>query len=413
MYCSDSNINNAFVTNKDPQFLPLNNSLAVVQPGTIEEIQRFIVGFIPSANSNKFNWPACAKVVYQYNDLINYSCVSSTQTSINAIAICNPCISSVNADQKVSINIQNVEPFIRRIGADHSSQRSGNGFGSLEGNRYINVFIVDTGISNIHPDLNVVGGVNFVGPSTGAWYDNNGHGTHVAGIVGAKDNTVGVVGVAPGVRLWAVKVMDANGSGFTSNIIAGLSWILRNRNTLWIGRAVTNMSFGGSIFSPLDDAVNSLINNGIVCVVAAGNQSVNAINTSPARVFNAITVGATEPNPSYTRLASYSNFGSIVDILAPGTNIRSTYPPNTYAVMSGTSMACPVVSGTAALLFSTVPIYIGSTSQLVAYVRNTILNNSAATSPKNYDKTTGSNPRILIPSSKNPTTNISVWAGIY
>lgn len=307
--------------------------------------------------------------------------------------------------------IQQTGGFINRIGANKSSQKSGDGVGNLSANSNINVFVVDTGIYP-HVDLNVVGGQNFSSADTTAWIDGNGHGTHVSGIIGARDNMYGIVGVAPGIKLWAVKVLGDNGSGSTSNIINGLSWILQNRGILWNGNGIVNMSLGGGANPPLDAAIDNLINNGIVVNVAAGNSSVNANTFSPARVLNAITVGATEQNPSYDTLAVYSNYGAVVDILAPGSNIVSTYLDNSYASLSGTSMACPVVTGTVALLLSTRGMTGQGTSAFSKNIINYILSVSSIPNPPYYDGTRGLNPHINIPASK-PTNNLSIWSGYY
>lgn len=306
---------------------------------------------------------------------------------------------------------QPIGPFINRVGANHSSQLSGNGTGSLAARTDINVFVVDTGIA-VHSDLNIVGGRNFTTSDPNTWTDGNGHGTHVAGIIGAQDNAYGIVGAAPGVRLWAIKVLNSSGSGTISTIITGLNWILANRGIKWTGRGIVNLSLGGGISPVLDSAVNTLINNGIVVCVAAGNRGINAANASPARVANSITVGATGPISSYNTLASFSNYGPVVDILAPGTNIYSTYLNNGYATLSGTSMSCPVVSGISALVINAYPLSGDNTIAFPTNVRSIIVNNSAATTVLNKDKTIGSNPRISVPAYKQ-TTNISVWAGVY
>lgn len=314
----------------------------------------------------------------------------------------------------VEILSQSVQPFIQRIGADHSSQMSGNGSGSLANRTDINVFIVDTGIYP-HADLNIIAGMNFTSSNGNAWVDDNGHGTHVAGIAGAYDNTIGVVGVAPGVNLWAIKVLDASGSGLSSTIITALNWILSHRGIGWSGYGIVNMSLGGPAFQPLDDAVANLTNNGIIVCVAAGNDSQNAINESPARSPSALTVGATMPNPSYNTLASYSNYGSILDILAPGSNILSTYLNNGYATLSGTSMATPIISGTVALMLSTV--YQGSPTNagFVGNVRNTLRYVSTPLSYPNYDGTVTPNPKITLSTAaiNANTTDISVRSGSF
>ena len=309
-----------------------------------------------------------------------------------------------------ALKAQPLGGFIQRIGADKSSQLSGNGTGSLESRTDINVFVVDTGIYP-HPDLNVVGGRNFTSANANAWKDDNGHGTHVAGIIGSRDNAYGIVGVAPGVRLWAIKVLGSNGNGNISYIISAFNWILQTRGTVWKGHGVVNLSFGGRMNQALDEAVMTLVRKGLVVSVAAGNSSVNASTFSPARVPDVITVGATSPNPSYNAMASYSNFGSGVDILSPGSNIYSTYLSG-YASLSGTSMAAPVVTGTIALILNRHPVPISLTSSIIKYIRDILVTDSSNTKPKYYDQSIGTNARIQIPSNK-PTTSISVWAGGY
>lgn len=310
-----------------------------------------------------------------------------------------------------NFSTQTIEAFITRIGANHSSQKSGDNIGSLENRNDINVFVVDTGIA-LHPELNIVGGRNFTNNDSNAWQDKNGHGTHVSGIIGAKDNSFGIVGVAPGVRLWAVKVLGDNGSGTVSSVISGLNWILQNRGVLWNGHGIVNMSLGGGPNVALDNAVNNLLSKGIVVCIAAGNSNINVSYVSPARVVNAITVGATMYNPTYNYLASYSNYGSGVAILAPGSNIYSTYLSNNYAVLSGTSMAAPIASGTVALLLSIVKVAGYGTLTFALNVKNMIKLMSSYIRPINYDKTLGYNPRIYVPIKK-PTTNVSIWSGGY
>ncbi len=169
--------------------------------------------------------------------------------------------------------------------------------------------------------------------------DCNGHGTHVAGIMGGK-----TFGVAKKSTLVPVRVLDCSGSGSYSSVIAGLDWIAANHR---LGdAAVVNMSLGGPASSTLDGAIRNLITKGVSVVVAAGNLSADACNYSPARVLDAITVGAT--TASDVR-ASYSNYGSCLDLFAPGSSITSTWLGATGTnTISGTSMASPHVAGVVA-----------------------------------------------------------------
>lgn len=203
----------------------------------------------------------------------------------------------------------------------------------------VDAYVFDTGIRLSH---NEFGGRAYAGYDAfgGDSYDQNGHGTHVAGTIGGS-----TYGIAKKVRLYAVRVLDANGSGSVSGIVAGINWAINHHTTR---PAVGNMSLGGGASTSLDDAVRNAINDGIVMCVAAGNESQNASNVSPARVSEAITVGATTSSDGF---ASYSNYGSVVDILAPGSNITSAwYTSNTATnTISGTSMATPHVTGAAAL----------------------------------------------------------------
>ncbi|GGE19268.1 subtilisin E [Marinithermofilum abyssi] len=210
----------------------------------------------------------------------------------------------------------------------------------------VRVGIIDTGIDLDHPDLkaNIAGGINLV--NTGRKpNDNNGHGTHIAGIVAAVNNKIGVVGVAPAARLYAIKAFDARGAATITNIIRGIEWGIDS------GMDILNMSFGSRTGTPaLIDAVNAANRRGIVCVAAAGNEG-NASGTGdnvsfPGRIPAAVAVAALNRN---NKRASFSSTGSSVDIAAPGVNIFSTYSNGKYAILSGTSQATPHVSGVAAV----------------------------------------------------------------
>ncbi|KAF8647480.1 hypothetical protein AX16_006685 [Volvariella volvacea WC 439] len=208
----------------------------------------------------------------------------------------------------------------------------------------VDVYVVDTGIYTAHSEF---GGRARWGATFGGYAnaDGNGHGTHCAGTVGGR-----TYGVAKEVRLIAVKVLSDAGSGTVSDIVSGLNWVLTQARAS--GRpSVVSMSLGGSANTALDNAVATLTSGGVHVVVAAGNSNTNAANTSPARAPSAITVGAITIADSR---ASFSNYGSVVDVFAPGQNVISTWIGSTTATnsISGTSMATPHVAGLAAYFIS-------------------------------------------------------------
>ena len=205
----------------------------------------------------------------------------------------------------------------------------------------VDAYIFDTGIRLDHEEFGGRAKFGFDAVPNGTTVmDGNGHGTHVAGIIGGK-----TYGVAKGINLIAVRVLDDNASGYYSDIIGGLDWAIKHHTTR---PAVGNISFGGGTSFVIDEMVRAAIADGIVMCVAAGNTNEDAINTSPARVVDAITVGASTSSDSK---ASYSNHGSIVDVFAPGSSITSAWrsSSNGYNTLSGTSMATPHVTGVAAL----------------------------------------------------------------
>ncbi|MCY3238027.1 S8 family peptidase [Acinetobacter pittii] len=207
-------------------------------------------------------------------------------------------------------------------------------------------YIVDTGILSTHQQFSgrVLSGYTAISDGNGT-SDCHGHGTHVAGTVGGS-----TYGVAKNVSLVPIRILGCDGSGASSNVIAGLDWILKNGKK----PAVVNMSLGGEANASLDSAVENLFNNGYVMVVAAGNSNTDACSTSPARVSKAITVAATD---STDTRASYSNYGSCVDIFAPGSQINSSWIGSNTAtkVLNGTSMATPHVVGVVAEMLQSTP----------------------------------------------------------
>lgn len=255
----------------------------------------------------------------------------------------DPTVMAIEEDQPMKAIAQLTPWGITRSNATLSSTLAGNGSGSI-GN--VNVYVIDTGIAT-HPDLNLVRHVNLSTDRKNT--DCNGHGTHVAGTIGARDDSTYVVGMAPGVRLTGVKVLDCSGAGTTSSVIKGVDWVTANA----VKPAVANMSLGGGTSAMLDAALGRAVSAGVVFAIAAGNSAVDACTQSPARVggglAGALTIAATDSGDAE---AGFSNYGSCVDLWAPGVAIPSTYLNSGLASASGTSMASPHVAGAAALYLS-------------------------------------------------------------
>jgi subtilisin len=274
----------------------------------------------------------------------------------------------VSADHEVHGAAQTLPTGIDRIEGDLSSTAAGNGSGSVN----VAVAVLDTGIDLRHPDLNVLGGKNC---STGKSYnDGNGHGTHVAGTIGAKDDANGVVGIAPGVPLYAVRVLNNQGSGSWSSIICGIDWVTANAASR--GIKVVNMSLGGSgsdgscSSSALHQAICNSVNGArVTYVVAAGNSGANLSGFVPAAYDQVLAVTAVadfngrpgggaaatcrsdvdETPADFSNFATNGSADAAHSIAAPGVCINSTWKGSAYNTISGTSMASPHVAGAAAL----------------------------------------------------------------
>jgi minor extracellular protease Epr len=251
---------------------------------------------------------------------------------------------AVHITKKVSQPIQKVDWGIDHVNAPQAWVNcTGNG---------IKIAIVDTGISKKHPDLTVAGGVNLLDTTENKkWDDDNGHGTHIAGIIGACNNSIGVVGVAYDSELYAVKVLDSNGDGKISDVIEGIEWAVEN------DMDIVSLSLGTNLYSQaLEDACEVAYNSDILLVAAAGNSGDGNPDTNdvdyPAKFDSVIAVAAIDCNNA---TPIWSADGTEVELAAPGVDIYSTYLEGSYVLNSGTSMATPFVSGIAALIKSENP----------------------------------------------------------
>ncbi|OCY53917.1 S8 family peptidase [Acinetobacter pittii] len=295
----------------------------------------------------------------------------------------NPKVVSVENDTIMKIDAttqSNPDWGLDRI--DQKNLPLDSAYSYLQTGSGTTAYIVDTGILSTHQQFSgrVLSGYTAISDGNGT-NDCHGHGTHVAGTVGGS-----TYGVAKNVSLVPIRILGCDGSGASSNVIAGLDWILKNGKK----PAVVNMSLGGEANASLDSAVENLFNNSYVMVVAAGNSNTDACSSSPARVSKAITVAATD---STDTRASYSNYGSCVDIFAPGSQINSSWIGSNTAtkVLNGTSMATPHVVGVVAEMLQSTPT---ATPQTIS---NNLLNQASNNVVKNPS---GSPNRLLYKSAQ-------------
>lgn len=306
-----------------------------------------------------------AKLLHTYNHALHGYAAALTEAAAKEIAG-DPRVVFVQADQRVRLEAQTVPTGVDRVDAELSPTAD---IDTVDNRVDVDVAVIDTGIQADHPDLNVyaAGAKNCAGGVGAA--DGNGHGTHVAGTIGALDNGDGVVGVAPGARMWPVRVLDDSGNGTFSSIICGVDHVTANADKI----EVANMSLGAAGTDDRDcgrtnrdalhQAVCASVAAGVTYAVAAGNSSVDSAKRVPAAYDEVITVSAladfdgkpggrtasTCVADDDDSLANFSNHGRDVDLIAPGACIRSTWIKSGYQVSSGTSMASPHVAGAAAL----------------------------------------------------------------
>jgi len=327
-----------------------------------------VTGSAASAGINHARAHGLAPTHVYSRALRGYSAPMSASAARQLAA--DPAVAFVEPDGVVSIAAQTLPTGINRVDAELSPTAAIDG---VDRRVDVDVAVIDTGVDLDHPDLNVytAGAKNC---STGKSADDgNGHGTHVAGTIGALDNSIGVVGVAPGVRIWPVRVLNNRGSGTTSDVICGIDYVTAHASQI----EVANMSLGGS---GSDDsncgntngdaehvAICRSVAAGVTYAVAAGNNAGDAAQNVPAAYDEVITVSAladfngqpgggaaptcrTDVDDTF---ADFSNFGTDVDLIAPGVCILSTWKSARYNTISGTSMAAPHVAGGAALYKAT------------------------------------------------------------
>jgi hypothetical protein len=324
----------------------------------------------PAAAAREIAAGVGGKVEFVYSHALKGFSIKIPPQAVAALER-NPRVKYVEADQLRYAFGQTTPTGIRRIFAEENSDIGIDGADDYRVD--VDVAVIDSGIDLDHPDLNTRAGVNCtlydeLGQCVDGGDDDFFHGTHVAGTIGALDNGFGVVGVAPGARLWPVKVLVNTGRGSTSWVIAGIDWITANAATI----EVANMSLGGRdprCGSAEREAIQRAVNAGVAFAVAAGNSDADASGFSPACLenevltvsaladFDGLPGGLAAPAPTCRTdqddtLADFSNWGSVVDIAAPGVCILSTYPGGDYAILDGTSMASPHVAGALALLAS-------------------------------------------------------------
>ena len=348
------------------------NQYVVVFNDDVEDVEKEAVRLIVEQGGSRHDQRTYARALKGFS-------VWTSEAAARKMAE-DPAVAFVEEDQVISLS---AEQAGATWGLDRVDQRDlplGGTYVYHNTGAGVKAYIIDTGVRASHAQFGgrVAAGFTAIQDGRGTG-DCNGHGTHVAGTVGGS-----TYGVAKGVTLVPVRVLDCSGSGTTSGVIAGVDWVTSDHAA---GTpAVANMSLGGGISSALDTAVNNSINDGVSYAVAAGNEGVDACGSSPARVAGALTVGSTT---STDARSSFSNYGTCLDLFAPGSSIQSAWHTSDTATntISGTSMATPHVAGVAALYLQNNP---GATpADVSTAVRD------AATTGKVTGAGTGSPNRLL------------------
>ncbi len=335
--------------------------LSIMASGGQEKV-RVLLKFKDAPDSGLVE-KAGGRVLHEYSLLDDVLAVEVTEPALQGI-LKNPNVLGFEPDVEVhalgkpvpSQPMQQLPWGVDRVDAELSPY-TGNG---------VKACVVDTGIQKDHPDLqaNLLEGRNFIWArgrlDAGKWGDDNGHGTHVAGTIAALDNSIGVVGVAKNAKLLAAKVLNRQGSGYLSDVIAGIDYCVS------AGADVVSMSLGtSSDVQAMHDAVDRAYAAGLLVVAAAGNDYGGAVSY-PAAYSSVIAVSATD---SSDNLAGFSSVGPEVELSAPGTSVLSTWIGSGYNTISGTSMATPHVSGAAALAFEANPLL--SNAEIRVLLQNT------------------------------------------